>query len=385
VFEAITVKDKRFRARGQIQKPMKALVLAGGFGTRLRPLSCTRPKLLFPIANRPLLDWTLDKLSKTKVEEVVLAVNYMADVLERSFGSSRYGMKLRYSREIKPLGTGGPMKLAESFLSDGSFLAMNGDILSDLDLKKLVESHKKSGATATIALHEVDDPSRYGVVELDGENRIRRFVEKPKPSEAPSKLVNAGVYVLEPSVLDLIQRGRKVSVEREVFPILASEGTLRGHVFNGLWTDIGKPSDYVQANRRVLEQVANSRPQIGKNATIHNSSRVISPSIIGENATIADEACIGPYAVVGDDVTVRKGVRIENSVVFPSAWIDNFTSVRGAIIGEGAIVGQWVKIESQVIVGDHAVIYDNVTLTQEVSVCPSKEVDESVLEPRQVM
>jgi len=364
---------------------MKAVVLAGGFGTRLRPLSCTRPKLLFPIANRPLLDWTLEKLAKARVEEVILAVNYMADVLERNFGSSKYGVKLRYSRETKPLGTGGPMKLAESVLSDDAFLALNGDILSTLDFRKLIESHTKSGATATIALYEVEDPSRYGVVELDDESRVRRFVEKPKPGEAPSKLVNAGVYVLEPSVLDLIQRERKVSIEREVFPVLASEGTLHGYVFNDLWIDIGKPNDYIQANRLMLDQIASNRPQIGKNATIHNGSRVISPSIIGENATIADEACIGPYAVVGDDVTVRKGAKIENSVVLPSAWIDNFTSIRNAIIGEGAIIGQWVKIESQVIVGDHAVIYDNVTLTQEVSVCPSKEVEESILEPRQVM
>jgi len=364
---------------------MKALVLAGGFGTRLRPLSCTRPKLLFPVANRPLLDWTLEKLTKAGVEEVVLAVNYMADVLERSFGSSRFGMKMRYSRETKPLGTGGPMKLAESVLKDDSFLALNGDILSDLDLRKLIETHRKSGATATIALHEVEDPSRYGVVELDSKNHVGRFVEKPKPGETPSRLVNAGVYILEPPVLELIQPERKVSVEREVFPILASEGTLRGYVFDGLWTDIGKPNDYIQANRHMLDQIARNRPVIGKNATIHNGSRVISPSVIGENATISDEACIGPYAVVGDDVTVRKGAKIENSVVFPSAWIDNFTSIRGAIIGEGAIVGQWVKIESQAIVGDHAVIYDNVTLTQGVSVCPSKEVEESVLEPKQVM
>ena len=366
---------------------MKALILAGGFGTRLRPLSCTRPKLMFPVVNRDLLDWTLERLSRSGVDRVILAVNHMAEALERSFRYSRYGMEIVYSRESRPLGTGGPIKNAEGFLiEDGEpFFVLNGDVFSDLDYGKLYELHKDSDATATIALCEVEDPSRFGVVELSEKSQVMKFVEKPKPEEAPSKLVNAGVYVLNPGVLKIIPYGRKVSTEREVFPVFAREGSLYGYRFDGLWIDIGVPEDFFLANRMMLDRLAADNPLMEKKVNVHKKAKVAALSAVGEGSKVAEDAVIGPYTVVGRNVEVGKGSRIDGSIIFQDTVVESFASIRGAIVGEGAIIGRWVKIEEGCIIGDHAIIHDNVTLTKNVEICPFKEVSSSVLEPGKVM
>lgn len=190
---------------------LKALVLAGGFGTRLRPLTCTRPKQLLPVANEPSIDWTLRNLSDHGVDTVVLAVNYMAEAFVRYLGPSKHNLGILYSREERPLGTGGPIKRAQSyFKGEEPFLVLNGDVISDIDYSRLLEFHKEKGGMATIALYPVADPSRYGAVELDGHGSVRRFVEKPKVGEAPSNLVNAGIYVLDPKIMEYIPEGREI-------------------------------------------------------------------------------------------------------------------------------------------------------------------------------
>ncbi len=360
---------------------MKALILAGGFGTRLRPLTCTRPKLMFPVANRPLLDLILERLSQNGVDTVILAVNYMADVLAHHFGKQKYGMKIVYSRETKPLGTGGPIKKAEALLDDQEpFFVLNGDILSTIDYNALLQSHIDNKARATIALRDVEDPSRFGVVELNGKNQIIRFVEKPKAGEAPSNLINAGVYVLDHSVIDLIPGGKEVSIERQVFPTLASNRELFGYKFESLWIDIGKPTDYIEANKIMLNMVASDN-RIEKGAKVSKRAKINPPVAIAKGVVVEPDAVIGPYASLGEGVVVKKGSRVENSVLFPHAWVDNSTSIKNAIVGENAIIGSWVKIERGCIVGDNTMIGDNVTLTSNVKVCPSKSVNESVLRP----
>lgn len=365
---------------------MKALILAGGFGTRLRPLTCTRPKLMFPVANRPLLDWVMEQLSKNGVTTVILAVNYMAEMLSRHFGKAKYGMRILYSRETKPLGTGGPIKKAEPLLNedDEPFFVLNGDILSTISYRELYEAHLDAKARATIALHEVENPSRFGVVELNENNQILRFVEKPKSEDAPSRLINAGVYVLNHSVLDLIPEGREVSIEREVFPVLAGNKELQGYKFGSLWVDIGKPNDYVMANKVMLDMIA-SQNLIEKGSKVNKKARIIPPVAIAGGAVVEANAVVGPYASLGEGVVIKRGSRVENSILFPHAWIDSSSSINNAIVGEGAIIGSWVKIETDCIVGDHAIINDNVTLTSNVKVCPSKNVSESVLQPSIVL
>ena len=364
---------------------MKAIVLAGGFGTRLRPLSCTRPKLLFPVANRPLLDWTLERLAKSGIEEVILTVNYMAEAFVKRYRNFTYGMKITYSKEARPLRTGGPIKRAEKLIGHGGpFLVLNGDILTNMDYAELLKKHKEKKATATIALCRVEDPSRYGIAELTKNNRIRKFMEKPDRRKAPSNLANAGIYVLEPELFDYIPSGRPVSIEHEVFPKLAEEGKLYGHSFNGLWVDIGEPVDYLKANRLVLDTVV-KQSQLGKDVIMGRETVIEAPSVVGEGATIGEASKIGSHTAVGDHSVVGKGVRIENSIVFGGTRVSDFASVKGAIVGEGVVIGRRVKIGDCCLVGDHAVIEDNVRFTRGVSVCPFRRVTESVLTPRCLM
>ncbi|MGQ9565389.1 MAG: sugar phosphate nucleotidyltransferase [Candidatus Bathyarchaeales archaeon] len=363
---------------------MKAVILAGGFGTRLRPLSCTRPKLLFPIGNKPLLDWTLENLAKSKIDEVILAVNYMAEAFVHRYSNTAHGMKLHYSRETMPLGTGGPIKKAEDLIGhDKPFLVLNGDIFTTIDYAEVVKKHKKNGATATIMLYQVEDPTRYGTVKLTKNNQVIKFIEKPSKGKAPSNLINAGVYVMEPEIFSLIPSNQRISIEREVFPKLAAKKKLYAYPFKGLWVDIGKHEDYLYANRLLL---STERRKLAKKGNhMEKDVEIEHPVVIGKDVRIEEKSKIGPYTAIGDNVTVGKGVHVENSIIFPNAIVSDFTSIRGAIIGEGAIIGKWVKIEDNCVVGDYTMIKDNITLTQGVTVCPSKEVSESVLSPKCIM
>lgn len=362
---------------------MKALVLAGGFGTRLRPLSCSRPKLLFPIANKPLIDYTFQSLAEGGVETVILSVYYMAESLVRYLGPTKSGLGILYSREQRPLGTGGPIKHAEDLLNDELFLALNGDVLSDIDYRRLLNFHKEKGGYATIALVQVPDPSRYGAVEHDWEGRITRFVEKPEPGRAPSNLINAGVYVLEPEVLEYIPSGRRVSIETEVFPKLAEERKLYGFEHHGFWIDIGLPEDYLKANAMLLNK--NNDLGSGKGIDVSEKADVKDPCIFGEEVRIGSESIIGPHVSLNDCVQIGKGCRVENSILLSGAVVEDYSSIKNAIVGENAVIGRWVKVESGSLIGDYTQIADGVTITEGVSICPSKLIDESILVPKQVM
>jgi mannose-1-phosphate guanylyltransferase len=347
------------------------------------------------VANTPLLDWTLKKLAKNKVTETILAINYMAEAFVKRYGKKAFGMKILYSRDVPSnsktlspfpkLGTAGPIKRAEKLIGhEEPFLVLNGDILTDINYAQLMEKHKASDATATIALYKVDDPTRYGVIELTKEGRITRFVEKPTREEAPSNLVNAGIYALNPEIFSYIKEGRPTSIEREIFPKLAKEKKLYSYNSQGYWTDIGKPADYLKANKLLLD-IEIKEEKLGRNVALENETETRKPCIIGENVTIGSKSKIGPYTAVGENVTIGKGVLIKNSIIFPRTEISDFASIKGAIIGEATMVGKWVKIESECIVGDYVVIKDNVTLTKGVSVCPFKEITESTLTPKCLM
>jgi mannose-1-phosphate guanylyltransferase len=359
---------------------LKALILAGGFGTRLRPISCTRPKVLFPIANKPLLQWTFERLAKNNITEAILAVNHQTEVYIKQRKILRCGVKIKYSRDPagKPLGTGGPIKKAEKLAgSDSPFLVLNGDIFADLSYAEILKKHKEGKAVATIALHKVKDPSRYGVVELAEGNRIKRFIEKPPREAAPSNLINAGVYVLSPKIFNYIPEERTVSIEREIFPKLAAEGKLYGYVLEGLWMDIGKPEEYLEINKTLLDSLAIQQ----KNSVI-SKVEVKNPVALGKGVSIGKNSVIGPFAVLGQDVVVGNNVCIKDSVILPNVTIGDFSSINGAIIGEGATIGKEVKIEKGCIIGDFAKIYNSVSLVKNVSVCPGKEISESVLTPK---
>jgi len=356
---------------------LKAVILAGGFATRLRPLSCARPKTLFPIVNKPLIEWIFEGLANDGFEEAILAVNALTQFHIKQQRPRRHGLKIKFSIDPPktPLGTAGPVKKAEKLIGHNEpFIVLNGDIFAHLNYKELLDKHIKSKALATIALCKVDDPSRYGVAEMGDDCRIKRFIEKPSKDKAPSNLINAGVYVLSPKVFDYIPSGRAVSVEREVFPKLAEEGKLCGHFVNGLWKDIGRPEEYIETNRIILDLITkNVKVKKPKNFELQI------PVALDKGVTIGEKSLIGPYAILGKNVTVGKNVQINNSVIFADVTIDDSASIEGAIIGEAAKIGKKVKIFCGCIIADHAKVRDNLELSGKI--CPGKEVAENVLKP----
>lgn len=359
---------------------MKAVVLAGGFATRLRPLSCTRPKILFPIANKPLLQWTLERLACNGIDHVIMAVFHQTEFYIKQSRIPTKGLHITYSHDPlrKPLGTGGSIKKAEKHIGHNEpFIALNGDIFADINYAELLEAHKQRNAIATIALRQVKDPSRYGVAELAQNNRITRFIEKPPPGTTKSNMINAGTYVLNPEVLNYIPKGRAVSIEHEVFPKLAETGKLQGYVFSGLWTDIGKPEDYLEINRKMLESIPISRTH-----AFNRNIEINEPAAIDKKVHIGAKSLVGPYAVIGRNVTIGKNTSIKDSVIFADTLISDSAIVNGAIIGEGVTIEERAQIQKNCIIGDHARIRKNVSLAEGTRVCPADIISKSVLTPK---
>ncbi|TRO42475.1 NDP-sugar synthase [Candidatus Bathyarchaeota archaeon] len=318
-----------------------------------------------------MLQWIFERLAKNNVKETVLAVNQLTEFYIKQNRIPKSGLKVWYSHDPpkKPLGTAGPVKHAERFLGHEPFLVLNGDIFADINYKELMEKHMKTGALATLSLCQVEDPSRYGVAEITKSGRITRFTEKPPKGTEPSNLINAGVYVLNPEVLPLIPASRAVSMEREIFPKLAAHGELFGHVVHGLWMDIGKPEEYLQINRVILDTLTAKRERKRISRFELNA-----PIALDKGVSVADGAVIGPYAVLGKNVIVGKNVHIRDSVIFSGTKIGNSAWINGAIIGEEAIIGDRVKFGKGCIIADHAKITKGVSLDDGVAVCPAKVV-----------
>jgi len=228
---------------------MKALILAGGEGTRLRPITYEMPKPMIPVNGKPLLQHIIEKVRDAGLDEIVLCIGYMGHVIENYFGDgSKFGTKITYVKEDEPMGTAGPLKLAKKHL-DSTFLYLNGDIMSTADIKDLIKTHLSLGGKATMALFEVEDPSRFGVAAMDG-SRIVKFIEKPKKEEAPTRLINAGMIVLEPDVIDLMEKD-KGQIEVLIYPKLLEKGQLNGWVFSGMWYDLGTWESYGAALKEI--------------------------------------------------------------------------------------------------------------------------------------
>lgn len=360
---------------------LKALILAGGFATRLRPLSCTRPKTLFPIVNKPLLTWIFERLAESGVDEAILAVNAITQFYIRQYRPPKCGLKIKFSIDPPkmPLGTAGPIKKAEQLIGhDEPFIVLNGDIFADIDYKKLIDTHKSKNALATIALCTVEDPSSFGVAEMVNGTCIKRFIEKPPKGTAPSNLINAGAYVLSPKVFEYIPAGRAVSIEREVFPKLAEEGKLFGCCIDGRWMDIGKPTEYLEANKEILDSLTSARDCTG-NFVVKN------PVALDAEVSVGQDSVIGPYAIIGKNVKVGKNVQISHSVIFADAVIDDNAVLNHTIVGEGAYIGKKVKLSEGVIIADRAKIKDGVHVAEECAVCQGKEVAENILNPKAIV
>jgi mannose-1-phosphate guanylyltransferase len=327
----------------------------------------------------------MERLAESGVSGVIMAVKHMAEVFMQRYGKSKYGMDLSYSREMKPMRTGGAIKYAEKMIgSEDGFLVLNGDIFTQIDYTTLLKKHKETKAVATIALYRVEDPSRYGTVKLTVESRVTQFTEKAPPGQAPSNLINAGIYVLDPKIFNYIPGGRPVSIEHEVFPQLAKDGKLFGYEFKGIWMDIGKPKDYLKANWILLDAEDEKR-RLGKDINLGEKIAFYDPVMVDAGVNVGQKSRIGPYAIIGKDVILGRGVLLENSVVFPRSIISDYAQVKGAVIGEGVTIGRGAKIMNGCVIGDYVTIRDNITLSKDVTVCPSKEVTETVPESTNIL
>jgi NDP-sugar pyrophosphorylase family protein len=361
------------------------LILAGGYATRLRPLSYALPKLLFPVGGRPVLEQTIDHLSSFGVDEVILAVKYLADELREHFGEDYHGVKIWYSLEPKPLGTGGPIAFARKYYGKETLLAMNGDIFAEINIDAMKKVHESNHALATIALHEVDDPTRFGVAKLDEQSRIREFVEKPRLADAPSRLINAGTYLLEPGAVDRIPQGRKVIIEREVFPALANEGTLFGYVHSGTWFDIGNIEDFRNANFTLLEKRTRGQVIVGKDARISKSAKLTCPALVGDHTIVEDGANLGPRAIIGRRVRIGGNASVIDSVVFDDTEVGSDSSIKGAVVGDSVTIGKSVVIQNGSVLSSHVTIHDNIHVTCDVYIHPYKEINDDILNPGHVV
>jgi len=336
---------------------LRGLILAGGFATRLRPLSCSKPKLLFPLVGTPLIDRMIEWLTLGNVAEVILALNHLSDKMRLEVGARNLGNRVLLSIEDSPLGTGGPLKLAEPMLGGPDpIIVVNGDVACDIDLKCLAEAHRRSRAEATIALFSARDTRPFGVVSVDSKNHVVRFEEKSLMNKGPG-WINAGVYILNRTVLRMIPQGRAVSLEREIFPVLAEQMKLNGWKHSGFWYDIGKIQDYVKANMELLE-----RPGYLVANPTSSAVGVERPSFLGDHCIVGSGARIGPRTILSRGVRVGRGTTIRDSIVFEEAVVGDNCRVDGAVIGEatsignGAIVGEGSVIAGEVLVPEGAVV-----------------------------
>jgi mannose-1-phosphate guanylyltransferase len=316
---------------------MQAIVLVGGEGTRLRPLTSDVPKPAVTLVDRPFLAYAIEWLGAHGVSEVVLACGFLPDVLRQTLGEDeRAGVSITYVAEPEPLGTAGAIRFAAEALGDrleDRFLALNGDVLADLDLSALVRAHAERGAQASIGLHPVEDSSAYGLVRCDEEGRVLEFLEKT--GEAAPGEINAGAYVLERSVLDLVPAGKAVSIEREVFPRLVGDG-LHGLLLEGYWMDIGTPERYLQASWDILE------------GRVKTQVQPTSPGqLIAAEATIAGE--VGPRAVISSGCRVEAGAAVEDSVLLDGCVVGADARVQGSILAPGAKVEPGARLVNAVV------------------------------------
>ena len=313
---------------------MRAVVLVGGFGTRLRPLTRHTPKQMLPVVHRPMIERVLEHLAAYGVDDAVLALGYRPDAFQAAYPDDRCaGVRLHYAIEPEPLDTAGAIRFAalDAGIAE-RFLVLNGDVLTDLDVGSLMSFHDRTGAEGTIALHRVDDPSAFGVVPTDDGGRVTAFIEKPPRDEAPTDLINAGTYVLEASVLDRIEAGVPVNVERVTFPAMATAGTLYAVDGDTYWVDAGTPSTYLAANLDLVEgRRGPAEPGVHPDAEIDGAA-------VG--------AVVGPGAQVGD------GAIVSGSVVLPGAVIGRGALVQGAIIGARAWVGDGAIVDGGAVLGD---------------------------------
>jgi mannose-1-phosphate guanylyltransferase len=365
---------------------LQAVILVGGQGTRLRPLTSTVPKPVVTLVDRPFISFMLEWLRGHGVEEVIMSCGFMAEGVREVLGDgSGLGIRLRFVEEPEPRGTAGALKLAEPML-DERFLMLNGDVLTDLDLTAQIAQHERTGARATLSLVPVPDPSAYGLVMLNEDQSVRDFVEKPRPEEIETNLISAGAYVLQREILELVPPERNVSIEREVWPLLVGSG-LYGFASESYWLDIGTPARYLQGTFDIIEgnvetavseRLGTDWLAVDEHAEVHG--RAIPPAVIGRGAVVAAGAHVGPLVVLGEDVRIGPGTTVERAVVLRGAQIGAGCELRDCIVSPGAHVGANCSITGGAVLGEGVRIGADNVITRGARIFPGVELPDGAIE-----
>ena len=364
---------------------MQAVILVGGEGTRLRPLTSTVPKPVVPLVDRPFIVYMLEWLKHHGVDDVILSCGFLATSVRNVLGDgSQLGIRLRFVEEPEPRGTAGALKYAESFL-DERFLMLNGDVLTDIDLSAQIAQHERTNASGTLALVPVPDPTNYGLVRLNEDNSVREFVEKPSADQIDTNLISAGAYVLERSVVDMIQPDRAVSIEREIWPRLVTKG-LYGFPADAYWLDIGTPERYLQGTfdiiegnvqTDVLQRLGSGYMSVSEDAV--TTGRVIPPAVVERGCEIGAGAHVGSLVVLGDRVSVGAHSRIERSVVLQGAEIGAECVLTDCIVAAGARIGDRTIISGGAVLGEGVTIGADNILTAGMRVFPNTEIPDGAI------
>lgn len=352
---------------------MKAVVLVGGEGTRLRPLTYDLPKPMVPICGNPFTQYQLDLMKQHNITEVIFSMGYKWSSFENHFGDgSQLGMKIQYVVEEYPLGTAGAIKNVEDFLDEEDFLVFNGDILSEMDLTDIIDFHKRNKADCTIVLTPVENPTIYGVVELDENHRVHRFTEKPKKEEVRSNLINAGLYILKRDMLLRMEKGKKYSIERQIFPAMLTDGEmLFGYNYDGYWMDIGTPYKYLKANHDMV--LGTMKFDIGMKDGIHTGSDfscsknavINEPVWIGDGVAIEEDAKIIGPAIIRNGCKIGKGAVIDGALLWENIKVGRGARIYRSLIGRNAEIGNLARLGNLCVVGSGEVINEGEVLETE--------------------
>jgi NDP-sugar pyrophosphorylase family protein len=347
---------------------MKAILLAGGKGTRLRPLTVHTPKPIVPIFNRPFLYYQIDLLRQVpEIDEAILSLNYQPRRIEEVFGEGEGGLKLRYVVEPIPLGTAGAVRYAGDSLTE-SVVVFNGDVLTQVDLGAVLRLHRERKAKATIVLTPVENPRAYGLVKTDPDGNIIEFLEKPGDNEITCNTINAGIYVLEPETFDRIPKDTAWSIERSFFPsLIERKETFVAYIYDGYWIDIGTPAKYLQVHRDIMDGryaappfagAAEPTAWVSPGAKVDEDVEVHGPCFVDEGTVLKAGCKVLPYSVIGRQAHVEDEAVVDGSIIWPNGWIGRQAVVRGAILGRNCHIGRNAILEPPVVLGDKTVVTD---------------------------
>ncbi len=365
---------------------MRAVIMAGGQGTRLRPLTSDQPKPMIPVANVPCMEHIINLLKRHGFERVVVTLEYMPEVIRGHFGDgSPWGVEMEYSVEEEPLGTAGSVKYVEGKLGE-RFVVVSGDAMTDVDLGAVVGFHEERGSEVTLVLKKVDDPSEFGIVILGDDGRVQRFLEKPDEDEVFSYTVNTGIYVVEPGVLDEIPSGQEYDWSKELFPKLLDEGRpVYGYVMEdpSYWEDIGNIEQYIDAQRAVLDgEVRGVKPPgeekhegvfVGERVEADEEA-LEAPVALGDGVRISPGARVGPYAILAPGVSVAAGATVVRSTVAEGAKIGEGAQLDGALVGRSCEIGAGARLGRGCALGDGVVVGEGATISAGVSVYPGEKI-----------